>query len=203
MALVTGDRVLFHVVPAAEAPAARDEAARDSLKVQVPTVAGIAGELFRDALRLARLGVSDVRGDADLAELLRNPAFVNLFKYRLACAAGEVLGAYDSHAEEVYYIYNPAAALDAEEQVDRAGDVRLHLLLQVTPPTAALQSLIAALDFALVRLLKQLPSESFASLDSVLDVNMMTAAEVQSGTGWAAALKSAFAPPVHLWPIEA
>jgi hypothetical protein len=169
---------------------------------EVSTAAEIAETVRNEALTLAYKGFADGPADGNLQKLLACPAFANHVKYRLAIAIANVLGTYDRRVLSVYYVYNTAPDPDAEVDPEAPGDPLLHFLVLVTSPTAALQAFVKALDRALVQSLHQLPSPALASLSTILDVSVVTEDESGRGTGWAALLQSAFAPPVQLWKRE-
>ena len=78
-------------------------------------------------------------------------------------------------------------------------DATVHLLVLVNSSSAALEAFISALDRALTASLTSLPSPKFAERDSILDVNLLTEKDVESGRGYAVLLSSVFTPPLKVW----
>jgi hypothetical protein len=155
-----------------------------------------------DALTQAREKLRSRYRDLDLAQTLHRPDFFDYFKYGLACGLAEALAANDNQVRAVY-IYEPTLNPDDELHAERPLDTRVHLLVRVTTPSAALEAFVAALDRALTATLKTLPSNLFAQHESLLDVNVITEKDVRLGLGYAALLSSLFTPPLKVWQREA
>ena len=164
-------------------------------------LAEVAETIRNDAFTLAYQALPVAQRDGDVQRLLNEPAFFSRFKYRLCAAVARVLAANDPRVSAVY-TFDPCANADDELGVELAPDATLHLLVLVSTPTAALESFVDSLDRALTMSLKYLPSPTFALRDSVLDVNLVTEEEVQLGVGWAALLRSVFAPAIEIWMRE-
>lgn len=165
---------------------------------EISTMAEVAETIRNDALARAYEALPPVMRDGDLQRLLLCPEYFHRLKYRLAAGVARELSANDPRVQAVY-IYEPTAGAEDEAGGEPPLDPTLHMLVMVTAPSAALQSFVESLDRALTLSLRQLPSPGFARRDSVLDVNLVTEEEARHGTGWAALLTSAFAPPTKLW----
>jgi hypothetical protein len=129
---------------------------------------------------------------------LSHPASLEGIKDSLALGVARALAAQDAHITKIY-TYDPSGNADNESGEDPLPDATIHLLAVVTTPTAALRAFIAALDGALTESLKGLPSPAFQQRESILDVNLLTQAEIQQHKGYSALLTSVFAPPIPIW----
>ncbi len=168
---------------------------------EISTMAEVAETIRNDALEQAYQALPPVLRDGDLQQALLRSEFFHRLKHRLASGVAKELSANDSRVQGVY-LFEPCAGTESEAGVEPPLDPTLHLLVMVTARTAALQSFVESLDRALTMSLKQLPAPAFAERDSLLDVNVVTEEEARHGTGWAALLTSAFAPPTKLWERE-
>ena len=75
----------------------------------------------------------------------------------------------------------------------------IHLLVLVTASSAALEAFIAGLDRALIQAIQTLPSPLLTSRRFLLNFVVLTAAEVERGTGYGSLLSSMFSPPLRVW----
>ena len=90
---------------------------------------------------------------------------MDFLRYGLATGVAKVLGATDYRVEEVYiFSFTPDEA---------PMNATVHLLVKVNTPSAALDTLVASLDRALVASLKELPSLVFAHRSFILDVRLV------------------------------
>lgn len=160
---------------------------------------GAAAEAIRDdALAEAREKLGPAQRQADLAEVLRQPEFINHFVYGLTTRVAATLAAYDPRVRAVYTYdlsNNPADDVSEEERLDTT----VHLLVLVTEPSAAQRAFVASLDRALAASLRDLPAPLFAQRESILDVNTITEKDVRLGLGLAGMLGAVFAPPIKIW----
>ena len=108
------------------------------------------------------------------------------------------LAANDPNVQAIY-AYDPSTNADSETEEEITPDATVHLLVQVTMPSAALQAFIASLDRALLASLKDLPSPRFAQRESVLNVNLITEDDIRHGANFAGLLSGVFAPPLKIW----
>jgi hypothetical protein len=157
----------------------------------------LAETLRDDALGQAREKISPLQRGSDLGNLLDTPAFLDAFKYELASGVARALSENDKSVQAVY-TYDPSTNPDSESGEDLPMTATVHLLVRVVKSSAALEAFIATLDRELTAKLKSLPSDRFARLESVLDVNMVTEQQVRMRAGYAALLSSVFAPPIKL-----
>jgi hypothetical protein len=154
--------------------------------------------ICQDALALAQERLTAPLRGLELKRLLRRPEFVDNLKYGLARGAANALSANDKQIQAIY-TYEPSANPDSELGNDLPVDPTVHMLVVVTVPSAALEAFIASMDRALTASLADLPSPKFAERESILDINLLTEKEVESGRGYAALLTSVFAPPLKVW----
>jgi hypothetical protein len=154
--------------------------------------------LHEDALEQARQKLLPPQRGADLQTLLETHEFLDAFKYGLASGIAKALSENDKSVQAVY-TYDPSINPDAESGVDLPMSATVHLLVRVVKSSAALEAFIATLTRALTAELRKLPSDRFARLESVLDVNLVTEQQIRLGAGYAVLLSSLFAPPIKLW----
>jgi hypothetical protein len=170
-----------------------------TLPPQVSSLRELAKTLRTGAVARA---LSDRRTHANnqtLLELeLQRPTVIEAIKDSLAQGVAHALATHDTHVQAVY-AYDPSTNPDSEAGEDYPLEATLHLLVLVTTPSAALQAFISALDRALTESLKELPSPTFQGRESVLDINLLTPADVQQRKGYAGLLASVFAPAIKLW----
>ena len=158
----------------------------------------VAETIRDDALALAQNRLSAPLDELELKRLLRRPDFVDNLKYGLASGVANALSGNNPRVRAVY-IYEPSANPDSELGNDMPVDATVHLLVLVNSSSAALEAFISALDRALAASLTSLPSPKFAERDSILDVNLLTEKDVESGRGYAVLLSSVFTPPLKVW----
>ena len=161
----------------------------------------LAETLREDALAQARKKLLPPQRGSDLRTLLETPAFLDAFKYGLASGIAKALSENDKSVQAVY-TYDPSTNPDSDSGVDLPIGATVHLVVRVVNSSAALEAFVATLDRALTADLRNLPSDRFARLESVLDVNLITEQQVRLCTGYAALLSSVFAPPIKLWQRE-
>jgi len=159
----------------------------------------VAETIRDDALAFAKKQLDGE--DAGLIGLLGRRDFCESFKYGLVSRIAEVLAAADPNVLAVYTYdldLNPDAEIGGEIPLDATA----RLLVHVATLSAALQAFIGALDRALLVRLKELPSRLFAERTFILDVNLITAHDIQYRIGYAKLLTSPFAPPLKVWQRE-
>ena len=137
--------------------------------------------------------------DEGLLEMdLRRPAVFESIKDGMVQGVARALAQHDAHVQAVY-AYDPSANPDNEIGDDRPLDATMHLLVLATTPSAALQAFIEALDHALTDSLHALPSQTFQIRESVLNINLFTAKDVERRLGYASLLSSLYAPAIKIW----
>jgi hypothetical protein len=158
----------------------------------------LAKQLSADALARARQKMALAQREEELKNLLALPAFIDAFVHALAIGIAGALAENDLSVQAVY-AHDPSLNPDSESGDVLSPSGTVHLLVQVTRSSAALEAFIASLDQALTAQLHELPSPKFAQRTSVLDINLLTEEGVRLGTGYAALLSSVFAPPIKVW----
>lgn len=118
------------------------------------------------------------------------------FNYRIAQQTAEYLGAVDKNVKEAF-IFEEEATEEDLCLSESTRDPLVHVLIWATRETAALKSLVQALDHAL--------TEKYAALLDVnkpthlLDVQIVDDSEVASRFGYGALLSSLHHRPVQVW----
>lgn len=171
---------------------------REAARSGASYLGDVAETIRDDALKYARAAVGRLARPLDLEQLFTRPAFVEKFTYSMAKAAALAIAANDRRVEQVFLFEvepNPDIADDGQAYVDTS----VHLLAVVNPPSAALESFIAALDRSLVESLRGLDTELFKPRESVLDVKLISESDVASNTGYAVLLRSIHAPALKIW----
>lgn len=160
----------------------------------VDDAARVAAAILAEALAWA--GARLHRGRAAVLSCLAHgdPDARAEFKRGLARAAAEYLGLYDADVRAVYvYDYEPVGAAGA---ADVPGWM-VHLIVWVEPQTAALRSLILALDGALASLVAERLGQTTGRL---LDVQFVNSADIEARSGYAALLDVLPLGPTRIWP---
>ena len=161
-------------------------------------VGAIAADIREKALDSAFEKYARYLQDPVLDELLCQSGFLEAFKSGIAEEVARVLSTHDQHVQAVY-MFDPNTNPGTEDGAYLPLDGGVHLLVQVDVTSAALDAFLEALDRGLTQALSELPADLYAGYTSVLDVILVTAAEVQQRKGYASLLTSIFAPPLKVW----
>lgn len=153
--------------------------------------------IHEDALTLAQERLTAPLRELEIKRLLRRPEFVENFKHGLALGIANTLSAHDANVTAVY-TFDPSTNPDSDLG-DTTLDPTVHLLVVVQNTSAAMEAFIASLDRALTASLNSLPSPKFEQRESILDVNVLSARDVEQGRGYAILLKSVVAPALKVW----
>jgi hypothetical protein len=116
--------------------------------------------------------------------------------YHLAQQAGAALGALDTNVQSVS-LYSFEATPEDRAFGENSESLPIHLLVSVERKTSALNSLVAALDRALVKDYAEMIGPR--RLAHVLDVQVIDRGDVESRRGIAALLYSLHNRPIRLW----
>ncbi|MGD2048125.1 MAG: hypothetical protein PVH03_01450 [Chloroflexota bacterium] len=156
-------------------------------------------DILEDAIKYAISKLPAASQDEELQTLSQRHDFLCYLKCGLAKGVGDLLTQYDEQIKEVY-LFEPDANPDLESSISDNGnlDATVHLLLLVGTPSAALESLITALDRALTQGLKDLEIPVYAEYRSVLDIVPITDEDVRMRRGFAVLLTSIFTPPIRI-----
>lgn len=126
----------------------------------------------------------------------RNAAACGYCQYSIAKQIGDSLGALDQNVKAVYILDYDATPQDicfaSEKQT-----VLIHMIVQVERKTSALDSLVAALDHALVQVYGRLLG--MEKLEHLLDVQVVDDADVEKRVGYGAMLTSLHQRPLQVW----
>ncbi len=159
-----------------------------------------AEEMVDNALRYCESKTS-YRGADRVAAALRAeiPQVHDYFRHSLAASVADYLIQLDDGVIEIYnYCYG-----DAEEEGEGRGcqvSDSLNLILHVVRRTAALSSIIACLDQALLEQYKRVVDPHGEKMTSFLDIQMVDDRDVAEGIGFGAVLRSTFTRPTRVWP---
>lgn len=116
--------------------------------------------------------------------------------YSIAKQAAESLGALDRMIKAIYVVDYDATPQDISLG-DKAQASLIHLIVWVERKTKALQSLVGALDRALVqRFAEVIGTHQLAHL---LDVQLVDDADVEKRVGYGAMLSSLYNRPIRVW----
>ena len=170
---------------------------KEAQPITVTPLDEVVETIREDALTLAQERLTAPLRGLEIKRLLRRPEFVENLKYGLARGIANALSAHDSNVTAVY-TFDPSTNPDSD-LAETTIDPTVHLLVVVQNTSAALEAFIASLDRALTAPLKSLPSQKFEQRESILDVNLLTARDVEQGRGYAILLSSVFAPPLKVW----
>ena len=120
-------------------------------------------------------------------------------KYSLAKKVGECLGLMDETIKAVY-IYEPEYGVGADNHLDHGLGLRsgINLVAWVERKTAALSSIVASLNEALVEACKRLGA-SENGLRYLLDVKLTDDNEVANRLGYGALVHSIYVRPTEVW----
>lgn len=154
-------------------------------------------DIREDAIKYAVSKLPAASQGEDLLTLSQRQDFLCYLKCGLAKGVGELLTQYDEQIKAVY-LFEPDADPDLESSFLDNLDATVHLLLLVRTPSAALKSLINALDRELTQGLKELKIAVYARYPSVLDVVPITDEDVRMRRGFGALLTSIFTPPIRV-----
>jgi hypothetical protein len=126
-------------------------------------------------------------------------AVCDYLKYSLAKKVGECLGSMDETIKAVY-IYEPEYGVGADNHLDHGLGLRsgINLVAWVERKTAALASIVASLNEALVEACKRL-STSENGLRYLLDVKLTDDNEVTNRLGYGALIHSIYVRPTEVW----
>jgi hypothetical protein len=165
--------------------------------LRAPDSASSAEMALEHALRYCaeKLGVGVNQG---VKESVRRgePTCRSYFDFALAREIADYLGAFDEDVRAAYifeYEATPEDICFCEEN----GDPMVHLIVQVRRRTAALQSMLQALESALIR--------SYASLldatetTHLLDVQIVDEEDISRRRGYGALLSSLHHRPLQVW----
>ncbi len=165
---------------------------------RITQIQEVAETIRDDALAQARARMGVLQRAQDLETLFADHAFFENFKYGLAEGITKSLAANDARVKAVY-TYDPSANPDAETGEYLPLDATVHLLIVVSTASQALEAFLDSLDRALTHFVRELPSPLFAGRTALIDGAILSAEDLERGTGLANMLRSIYAPPLKIW----
>lgn len=169
---------------------------------QVTQIEDVIYKIREDAIVQTYAKMVPVQQSLGLEFLLQHHDFFQSFKYNIAKGIAEALGTNDKQVQKVY-LFEPSANPDAETGEYLPLEAIIHLLVVASKPSAALDTLIQALDQSLAGYLNEMPSPLLAERHSILDVVVLTQEAVEQRQGYASLVSSILAPSFKLWEREA
>ena len=166
-------------------------------QVSTPHVSDLVADALASAIERCRqrLGLESQEGVIDR---LRSGDFgaCDYFRHDLACGVGACLGMLDRAIQEVHLFSYSTTPDDA--YLDEANlSSPLHLIVKVERKTAALSSVIKAVDEALVQHYAALVGRP--ALTRVLDAQVVDGTEVEKRIGYGALFSSVYNRPLLVW----
>ena len=131
------------------------------------------------------------RGDCSVCSYLR---------YGLSKEIGAYLGDIDTSVQAVY-TYEPEYSIGLDD-VYRATDRGIHLIVSVDRRSAALASIIASLEDGLGDARKRLVCSKANGSCHALDVKVADEEQVASRRGYGALISSIYVRPLRIWARE-
>ncbi len=173
--------------------------AKEIHPTEVTHLAEVAETVRDDALQWSRAGLGVVERDLGLEHLFKRANFVDRFKYGLAKGVAQSIAANDQRVQAIH-LFEPQSNPDLDTGDDLPIEAAVHLLVQVSASSPALEAFIASLDRALINRLRELPTDLFASREWILDAKLITEDDVRDNRGYACLLGSTFSPALKIWP---
>ena len=169
---------------------------RESL-LRMPDPASAAETALNGALNycVAKLGVGGIE---EVLESLRHRQMIcqGYFNYALAKNVADYLGAFDE-AVKAAYLFEYDATPEDVCFCETSHDHLIHVIVHVGRRTAALQSMLQALDSALTSRYADLTGAG--EVAHVLDVHIVNDDDVRRRCGYGALLSSVHHRPLQLW----
>ncbi len=164
---------------------------------QVTKIQELVETIRDDAVKFALSKLTPFQRTKELERLVWQQEFLSHFKCGLAKGVGDTLLAHDGQVRTVY-LFDPSANPDSVEGGEMTADAAVHLLVRVKKRSAALNTLISALDQALTASIKKLGWSRYSSYRSLIDIIPITDEDIQERKGFAVLLTSLFSPPIRV-----
>jgi len=163
----------------------------------LPDIASTAEVALTQALEFCaqKMGLDSPQVVVDRLRQGDSTAF-GYWHYGLAEQVAEYLAAWNEDVKAVY-IYDYGATPEDSCFGEMTPAEPVHLIVWAQRKTAALESLVAALDRALVQGCADLINR--AKLMHLLDVQVVDDADAENRTGYGALLSSLYHPPIQVW----
>jgi hypothetical protein len=165
---------------------------------ELPDINGIADDIFSDAMAFCarKIGVDRLEAVSDLLRQNDKTACGYCF-YGLAKRVAASLGVMDENVRAVYVHDYDATPEDLCFGTLHQGAPLVHLIIWTERKTAALDSLIAALDRALARTYADLLDRP--RIKGLLDAQMIDGVDIENRTGHGALLQAVHHRPIQVW----
>lgn len=164
---------------------------------QVTKIQDLVETIRDDAVTFALSKLTPFQRTKELEMLIWQHEFLSHFKCGLAKGIGDTLLSHDEQVRTVY-LFEPSANPDAVEGIEMSADAAVHLLVRVKKRSAALNTLISAMDKALTASVKKLGWSRYSSYRSVIDIIPITDEDIEQRKGFAALLTSVISPPIRV-----
>lgn len=172
-----------------------------SSAVMVPDVSSAVKAMMEGALEFCAKKAG-LEGREQAVECLLNGdcAVHGYLRYCLAKRLGKYLGSVDDTIKAIYF-YGHEYGTSPEDLVEETTDLTsgINLIVWVDRKTAALSSVAASLDQALIEEYKHLVAPKADKLRYMLDVQFVEDEEVENRTGYGVLINSVYSPPIRIW----
>jgi hypothetical protein len=179
-----------------------------AMDLRLASLSGVLGatnsteNMISDAIAFCAQKMGQDSAEAVVDRLRQNDKTVcGYFLHGIAKRLAVSLGAVDEHVRAVYVLDYDATPEDLCFGTLDRGMPLIHLIVWAERKTAALGSLVAALDLALARACADLVGGSAAA--GLLDVQVVDDADVENRTGYGALLHSIHHRPIQIWECKA
>jgi len=184
-----------------ETLATKPAEAMDVGLVSLPELPGVTvstESILSEAMHFCarKIGIDSLDAVADLLRQNDRTA-CEYCLYGMAKGVATSLGAMDKHVKAVYVLDYDATPEDLCFGTLNQGTSLVHLIVWTERKTAALSSLIAALDRALAQAYTDLLGGP--QMEALLDVHMIDDADVENRTGHGALLQAIHHRPIQIW----
>lgn len=167
--------------------------------IQVIDLGERAKSLTEIAINEARLKMPKVYDELDLPALMTDVMYIENLKIALANLVAEEIADNDPSVEKIY-AFNPELNPGSHSDPSTPIDLSIHMLCVVEKSSAAVNALISSLDRGIAAAIRELPTNWYNQLETVLDVIIISNKDIQERKGYATLLSSVYAPPLRIWP---
>ena len=166
--------------------------------LELPDATRSTKSMLSEAMQFCaqKIGVDSLDAVADLLRQNDRTA-CEYCLYGMAKGVATSLGTMDEHVKAVYVLDYDATPEDLCFGTLNQGAPLIHLIVWTGRKTAALSSLVAALDRALARAYTDLFGGP--QMEALLDVQMIDDADVENRTGHGALLQAIHHRPIQIW----
>jgi len=185
-----------------ETLATEQEEAVDVRMASLPGLSSSTESILSEAMRFCaqKIGVDSLEAVADLLRQKDRTA-CEYCLYSIAKTVAASLGGVDENVRAVYVLDYDATPEDLCFGTLNQGTPLVHLIVWAERKTAALGSLVAALDRALAQVYSDLIGGP--QVEALLDVQVIDDADVENHTGHGALLYAIHHRPIRVWERKA